>query len=225
MRLAELAKRAGIRRFLYASTCSVYGAAGDEMLDEDSAFNPVTPYAESKARAETDIRRWRIARSARCTCAPRPPSACRRCCASISRSTNRRLGGDHRAGVSEEPRHLVAAAGAHRGHRARLHHAAARARGQGAQPRVQHRAHRGELPDPRRGGDRAPDGAEHQHRVRPTPRRICATTGSAASGSRASCPNTGRTGRCSRGRGGLPGIPRGLHRDTSRARATTGSPI
>jgi nucleoside-diphosphate-sugar epimerase len=58
VRLAELAKRAGIRRFLYASTCSVYGAAGDQLLDEDSAFNPVTPYAESKARAEADLRRF-----------------------------------------------------------------------------------------------------------------------------------------------------------------------
>jgi nucleoside-diphosphate-sugar epimerase len=57
VRLAELAKRAGIRRFLYASTCSVYGAAGDAMLDEDSAFNPVTPYAASKALAEGDLRR------------------------------------------------------------------------------------------------------------------------------------------------------------------------
>jgi nucleoside-diphosphate-sugar epimerase len=57
VRLAELAKRAGVRRFLYASTCSVYGAAGDDMLDEDSAFNPVTPYAESKARSEIDLRR------------------------------------------------------------------------------------------------------------------------------------------------------------------------
>jgi nucleoside-diphosphate-sugar epimerase len=57
VRLAELAKRAGVRRFLYASTCSVYGAAGDDMLDEDSPFNPVTPYAESKARSETDLRR------------------------------------------------------------------------------------------------------------------------------------------------------------------------
>ena len=57
VRLAELAKKAGIRRFLYASTCSVYGAAGDDALTEDSAFNPVTPYAESKTRSERDIRR------------------------------------------------------------------------------------------------------------------------------------------------------------------------
>jgi nucleoside-diphosphate-sugar epimerase len=57
LRLAELAKRRGIGRFLYASSCSVYGAAGDEFLDETSRFNPVTPYAESKARSEVDLRR------------------------------------------------------------------------------------------------------------------------------------------------------------------------
>jgi len=57
VRLAEVAKEAGVRRFLYASTCSVYGAAGDDMLDESSAFNPVTPYAESKARSEVDLQR------------------------------------------------------------------------------------------------------------------------------------------------------------------------
>jgi nucleoside-diphosphate-sugar epimerase len=56
VRLAQVAKRAGVRRFLYASTCSVYGAAGDDLLNEESPFNPVTPYAESKARAETDLR-------------------------------------------------------------------------------------------------------------------------------------------------------------------------
>ena len=57
VRLAELAKRRGIGRFLYASSCSVYGAAGDEFLDETSRFNPVTPYAEAKARSEVDLRR------------------------------------------------------------------------------------------------------------------------------------------------------------------------
>jgi nucleoside-diphosphate-sugar epimerase len=56
VRLAEIAKRAGVKRFLYASTCSVYGAAGDELITETAALNPLTPYAKSKAQAEVDIR-------------------------------------------------------------------------------------------------------------------------------------------------------------------------
>lgn len=55
VRLARLAKEAGVRRFLYASTCSVYGAAGDELVTEDAALRPVTPYAESKVRVEDDV--------------------------------------------------------------------------------------------------------------------------------------------------------------------------
>ncbi|MEM7025409.1 MAG: NAD-dependent epimerase/dehydratase family protein, partial [Pseudomonadota bacterium] len=55
VRLGVLAKEAGIGRFLYASTCSVYGAAGEDYLTENSPFNPVTPYAESKLRSEQDL--------------------------------------------------------------------------------------------------------------------------------------------------------------------------
>ncbi|MGH7681868.1 MAG: NAD-dependent epimerase/dehydratase family protein [Candidatus Eiseniibacteriota bacterium] len=55
VRLAKLAKEAGVPRFLQSSSCSLYGTAGDDMLDESAAFNPVTPYGESKVRAEKEI--------------------------------------------------------------------------------------------------------------------------------------------------------------------------
>jgi nucleoside-diphosphate-sugar epimerase len=55
VRLAKLAKEAGVQRYLYTSSCSVYGAAGTEIVNENSRLNPVTPYGISKAQAEKEI--------------------------------------------------------------------------------------------------------------------------------------------------------------------------
>jgi nucleoside-diphosphate-sugar epimerase len=58
VRLAQCSKAAGVPRFLFSSSCSLYGsAAGADFLAEDAAFNPVTPYGESKVLVERDVSR------------------------------------------------------------------------------------------------------------------------------------------------------------------------
>jgi nucleoside-diphosphate-sugar epimerase len=55
VRLAKAAKEAGVKRFLFSSSCSLYGAGTDGYLDENAAFNPVTAYGESKVRVEQEV--------------------------------------------------------------------------------------------------------------------------------------------------------------------------
>jgi nucleoside-diphosphate-sugar epimerase len=58
VRLAEAARAAGVGRFLFSSSCSLYGAGPDQApLTEDAPFAPVTPYGESKVRSEASLRR------------------------------------------------------------------------------------------------------------------------------------------------------------------------
>ncbi len=55
VRIASLAKEAGVQRFLFASSCSNYGGGGQDFLDENARFNPVTPYGVSKVEVERDV--------------------------------------------------------------------------------------------------------------------------------------------------------------------------
>jgi nucleoside-diphosphate-sugar epimerase len=56
VRLAELAKKAGVQRFVYMSSCSVYGVGTDEFVTEESPVNPQTAYAECKTLVERDLK-------------------------------------------------------------------------------------------------------------------------------------------------------------------------
>ncbi len=55
VRMARLAKEAGVARFLFSSSCSTYGAHGDDLLTEEGELMPVTPYGDSKALSDRDL--------------------------------------------------------------------------------------------------------------------------------------------------------------------------
>jgi nucleoside-diphosphate-sugar epimerase len=56
VRLAELARKAGVRRFVYMSSCSVYGVSGGDFVTEESPVNPQTAYGVCKTLVERDLR-------------------------------------------------------------------------------------------------------------------------------------------------------------------------
>jgi nucleoside-diphosphate-sugar epimerase len=56
VRLAELARKAGVRRFVYMSSCSVYGVSGDDFVTEESSLHPQTAYGTCKTLVERDVR-------------------------------------------------------------------------------------------------------------------------------------------------------------------------
>ncbi|HVT88113.1 MAG TPA: SDR family oxidoreductase [Tepidisphaeraceae bacterium] len=56
VRLGELSKEAGVKHFIFSSTCSNYGVAGNDFIDENGTFNPYTPYAKAKVAAELNLK-------------------------------------------------------------------------------------------------------------------------------------------------------------------------
>ena len=77
VRLARLAKAAGVRRFLLASSCSNYGLAGEAMVEETSPLNPVTPYGTPRCGRSATLPSSPGTAFAPPICARRPPTACR----------------------------------------------------------------------------------------------------------------------------------------------------
>ena len=68
-------RRRACPRFLFSSSCSLYGAAGSAAVAEDAELNPVTPYGETKVLAERELASSRTTTSAPPTCGTRPPTA------------------------------------------------------------------------------------------------------------------------------------------------------
>lgn len=72
VRLARLAKKMGVKRFIFSSSCSVYGVSKNGLADEDSRTNPLTAYAKSKIDAEKEL--LKMADNDFCVCVLRSPT-------------------------------------------------------------------------------------------------------------------------------------------------------
>ena len=210
LHLARAAKEAGVERFLFASSCSLYGAAGSGAVAEDADLFPVTPYGETKVTAERGLSlladdnfsptylRNATAYGASTAAAP----------GHRGEQPHRRRD-DHRPGAAGKRRHAVAAAGAHRGHQPRLPRHAGGAARAGARPGVQRRARRRttcrSATSPRWSATRCPG---RRCRSPTAPDRTCATTASTSPSSTTPSPSCG----CSWSvREGIDELARGLH--------------
>ena len=183
---------AGVPRFVFSSSCSNYGAAGNDFIDESADFRPVTPYGRSKAAAEPEL----------------APLADERFSPVLMRSSTAfgvspRLRFDlvvnnltayavTTGDSPEERRHALAAARPYRGHRARLPRGGRGAARAGSHGGLQRRRDRRELPRHR---DRAHGGGGGARRRDPlrarTPAPTRAATASTATSSPGPCRRAG----------------------------------
>ena len=190
LRLAQAAKEAGVERFLFASSCSLYGAAGSAAVAEDAELFPVTPYGETKVAG----RAGPVAAGRR-QLQPHLPAQrhrLRRLAPAAPRHRGEqpdRDRADHREGAAGERRDAVAAAGAHRGHQPGVPGRCWRRRGSSSTTRRSTSAARRttcrSATSPRWSATPCPARASRSPR---TPARTCATTASTSPSSNDTFP-------------------------------------